>query len=101
MKGGVYVLDFLLYCDLSTMSCTTADINLELYDFAKSFVQINDSLWLFKYPSGFNGSPLQKPNYLFLEYFEKFTNDDSVIFIQQLDGNDYYSLPDEACEFIS
>lgn len=95
------MLNFLLYCDLSTMSCTAHDINAELQKFSKGYVQVNDSLWFFKYPDGFDGNPLPKDEHLFYDHFQKFTNDESTIFIEILHNNHYYFLPEEAHSFLA
>lgn len=95
------MLNFLLYCDLSTMNCSASDINTELSDFANSYVQVNNSLWFFKYPDGFDGNPLPKDEHLFYDHFEKFTDEDSVIFLAILDKNHYYNLPENVVQFLS
>lgn len=94
------MLTFLLYCDLSTMNCTSYDINVELEKISGSYVQVNDSLWFFKYPDGFDGNPLPKDEHLFYDHFEKFTNENSVIFIEFLRNDHYYNLPDEVSSFL-
>ena len=94
------MLRFALYCDLSTMSCTAQDINKELSAFADSYVQVTDSLWLFRYPDGFDGNPLPKEEHLFYDHFEKFTGEDGIIFLEILRNNDYYNLPDSAHQFL-
>lgn len=94
------MLRFLLYCDLSTMNCTVNDINVELQKFTNGYAQVNDSLWFFKYPDGFDGNPLPKDEHLFYDHFEKFTNDSSIIFIEILRRDHYYNLPDEVHSFL-
>ncbi len=94
------MLTFLLYCDLSTMNCTSYDINVELKKISGSYVQVNDSLWFFKYPDSFDGNPLPKDEHLFYDHFEKFTNENSVIFIEVLRNDHYYNLPDEVSSFL-
>lgn len=94
------MLKFLLYCDLSTMKCTVADIEKELSRFASSFVKVNNSLWFFKYPNSYDGSPLPKEEHLFLDYFDKFTHDDSIIYMEKISDNYYFNLPDDICGFL-
>ena len=94
------MLTFLLYCDLSTMTCTSYDINAELKKISRSHVQVNDSLWFFKYPDDFDGNLLPKDEQLFYDHFEKFTNENSIIFIEVLRNDHYYNLPDEVSSFL-
>ena len=94
------MLKLLLYCDLSTMNCSAEDINRELSSFSKSYIQANNSLWFFKYPDDFDGNYLPKDQYLFCNHFEKFTNEDSIIFIEVLRDDHYYNLPDKVCSFL-
>ena len=94
------MLKFLLYCDLSTMNCSAADICDELRVFAYDYIQVNPSLWFFKYSAVINVSPLPKDEYLFYEHFEKFTDDNSVIFIEILHDNHYYILPEKVHHFL-
>ena len=77
---------FLLYCDLATMNCTSNEINETLQSFAESFSQVNDSLWFFKYDVAHDLNPLPKEEHLFYDHFERFTNKNSIIFIEQLSG---------------
>lgn len=94
------MLNFLLYCDLSTMSCTVEDINAELQKFSDDYAQVNDSLWFFKYPDGYDGNPLPKDEHLFYDHFRKFTNGHSIIFIEILHRNHYCILPDKVYSFL-
>lgn len=91
------MLKLMLYCDLSTMKCTSDDINRELAQFSSSYVQVNNSLWFFKYDDDFNSSCLQKDEVIFYEYFEKHLKEDSIIFISLLNSHDsrgrMYQLP--------
>lgn len=91
---------FILYCDLSTMHCTANDICRELSDFAIDYVQVNQSLWFFKYDNESDLNPLPNDEHLFYDYFEKFTNEESIIFIEILRKDHYYQLPDEAHHFL-
>lgn len=95
------MLKFLLYCDLATMNCKASDIENELSKFASSFVKANDSLWFFKYPEGFDGSCLPKEEHLFLDYLEKFTDDNSIVYIEKVSDNYYFNLPDNICDFLA
>ena len=92
---------FLLYCDLSTMLCTADEINEALNSFASSFLQVNDSLWFFKYDAEHDFNSLPKEEHLFYDYFEQFTDENSVIFIQRLNNDYFYQLPDEIHDFLS
>lgn len=94
------MLTFLLYCDLPTMNCNVEDINQKLSSFASSYIQVNDSLWFFKYPNEFDGSFLPKEEHLFYEYFDNFVNADSIIFINRLSERHYYVLPKEVARFL-
>lgn len=94
------MLQFILYCDLSTMNCVASDINEELSSFAQSYVQVNNALWFFKYTNTFAGSCLPKEEQLFYDHFEKFTNKDSIIFLSMLDDKYYYNLPEIANQFL-
>ena len=91
---------FLLYCDLSTMNCSASDICRELSQFSNDYVQVNSSLWFFKYSDSSANSPLPKDEYLFYEHFEKFTNENSIIFIEILHDEHYYILPDKVHRFL-
>lgn len=95
------MLQFLLYCDLATMNCTASDINAELGSFASSYVQVNNNLWFFSYPKAFDGHFLPKEEALFCDHFEKFSKEDSVIFLAELGSRYYYNLPDAAHQFFS
>jgi hypothetical protein len=92
---------FLLYCDLSTMLCTADEINEALNSFASSFLQVNDSLWFFKYDAEHDFDPLPKEEHLFYDYFEQFTTEDSIIFIELLNDDYFYQLPEEIHDFLS
>lgn len=90
---------FLLYCDLSTLKCTSDEINVTLNSFTESYSQVNDSLWFFKYDAKtFN--PLPKEEYIFYEYFEQFITENSIIFIEKLRNDYYYQLPDTNHDFL-
>lgn len=91
---------FSLYCDLSTMKCTANEICATLESFAESYSQVNNSLWFFKYTDGFDGNPLPKEEHLFYDYFEKFTDKNSTIFIEKLRDDHYYLLPDANHRFL-
>ena len=95
------MLDFMLACDLSTLSCTATDIDKEVASFSSSYIRVSDSIWLFKYPSGYHGSFLTPEEYLFLDHFEKFTHDESIIAIIMLQDRHYYNLPEPAHRFLS
>ena len=92
--------NFLLYCDLSTMKCTSDEINSVLESFAESYSQVNNSLWFFKYTDGFDGNPFSKEVHLFYDYFEQFVTENSIIFIEKLRDNHYYQLPDANHDFL-
>ncbi len=89
---------FLLYCDLSTLKCTSDEINATLNSFTESYSQVNDSLWFFKYDKNF--SPLPKEEYIFYEYFEQFVTENSIIFIEKLHNGHFYQLPDISHSFL-
>ena len=91
---------FLLSCDLSTMKCTVEDINAILTSFASDHIQVNTSLWFFKYDESKACSPLRKEEHLFCTYFEQLTNKDSIIFIEKLTDKHYYNLPDIFHDFL-
>ena len=67
---------------------------------SRSHVQVNDSLWFFKYPDDFDGNLLPKDEQLFYDHFEKFTNENSIIFIEVLRNDHYYNLPNEVSSFL-
>ena len=94
------MLIFLLYCDLPTMNCSADEICKELSSFSSGYIQVNSSLWFFKYPDGFDGNPLPKDEHLFYDHFEKFTNEESNIFIEILRNDHYYLLPEEVHRFL-
>lgn len=91
---------FILYCDLSTMNCTGDDICKELEKFAIGYVQVNDSLWFFKYNNENDSDPLPNDEHLFYDHFEQFTNEKSIIFIEILHRDHYYNLPDDVHIFL-
>lgn len=91
---------FLLYCDLSTMKCTADEINSTLENFARSYSQVNNSLWFFKYNEETDLNPLPKEEHLFYDYFEKFTNENSIIFIEKLRNDHFYQLPETSHRFL-
>lgn len=91
---------FLLYCDLSTMNCTVDKINATLNSFTSSFIQVNDSLWFFKYDVESDFDPLPKEEHLFYDYFRQFTSENSTIFIDILHDKYYYQFPDAVCDFL-
>ena len=91
---------FLLYCDLSTLKCTSDEINVVLDSFAESHSQVNDSLWFFKYDVENDFDPLPKEEHLFYDYFEQFVTENSIIFIEKLRDDHYYQLPDANHDFL-
>lgn len=94
------MLDFLISCDVSTLNCSADDISKEIETFANSYVRVSDSIWLFKYPSGFHGSFLAPEEHLFIDHFEKFTHSESTFILLQLKDRFYYNLPKSACSFL-
>ena len=60
---------FLLYCDLSTMNCTSNDICKELSTFTISYVQATSSLWFFKYDNERDLDILPNYEHLFYDHF--------------------------------
>ena len=92
--------NFLLYCDLSTLKCTSDEINVVLDSFSESYSQVNDSLWFFKYDIKNYFSQLPKEEYIFQHYFEQFITENSIIFIEKLHDNYYYQLPDTNHDFL-
>lgn len=95
------MLKLMLFCDLTTLNCTVEDIESELSSFSNSFTKVNGSMWFFTYPSEFNGSFLPKPEQIFNDHFEKFTNDNSLVYIGILSEDNYYMLSDESSQFLS
>lgn len=91
---------FLLYCDLSTMKCTADEICTILKTFAKSYSQVNISLWFFKYDVANDLDPLPKEEHLFYDYFQEFCNENSIIFIEILRNDHYYQLPETIHYFL-
>ena len=96
------VIKMMLCCDVNTMKCTPADIDRELSTFAISFLRVSDSIWLFKYPSGWQGSYERPEVHLFYDHFEKYTvEDSSIIMLELIDRTIYYNLPEAAHNFLS
>ncbi len=91
---------FILYCDLSTMNCTSNDICKELEKFTMGYAQVNNSLWFFKYDNESDLDPLPNDEHLFYDHFEQFTNEESIIFIEILRNDHYYNLPDDVHNFL-
>lgn len=91
---------FILYCDLSTMNCTADDICKELEKFTLGYVQTNNSLWFFKYDNESDFNPFSNDEHLFYDHFEKFTNEESIIFLEILRRDHYYNLPDDVHNFL-
>ena len=91
---------FLLYCDLSTMKCSSDEINSTLSVFTESYSQVNNSLWFFKYDAENDFNPLPKEEHLFYDHFEQFVTENSIIFIEKLRDDHYYQLPDANHEFL-
>lgn len=85
---------FLLYCDLSTMKCTVDDINNTLQGFSDCFIQVNNSLWFFRYDIKRDVNPLPKEENIFYKHFEKFTSKESIFFIEILSNKYFYEFPD-------
>lgn len=75
---------FILYCDLNTLRCTSEDINKELRAFSGKFLQVNTSLWIFTYPNEYQGYQITHEEHIFLEYFEKYTDTESIIVITEV-----------------
>lgn len=95
------MIKMMLCCDLKTMKCAPDDIDQELSTFAISFVRVSDAIWLFKYPSGFEGSFLRPEEHLFYDHFEKFTEEESSIILVELDDRKlYYNLPETVHNFL-
>jgi len=82
------------------MDCSASDINNVLSGFSSYYVQVNDSLWFFKYTDEFDGNYLSKEIALFYNHFEKITNDRSRIFISRLESHYYYYLPEEIHNYL-
>lgn len=91
--------DFLLYCDFSTMLGTAQDIEKELRKLAWGFVRVNDSVWIVRM-SKYTGSYLRTEEFLFIECIEKYTNDDSFVYITRFGEDEYYNLPLSVVEFL-
>lgn len=93
------MLTFMLYCDMSKIKASSNDITTILKEFSDSYIQLNDCVWFFKYPDGYNGSPLHKEEFLFYEYFEQLTDNESTIMICRM--NDvFYDFPDTISHFL-
>ena len=93
-------IKIMLYCDLSTMSCCADDIDNELSSFARSFLRANNSLWFFECSNEFNGSFLPTEENIFYDNFEKYTNEDSIIYLDVVQKQSFYNLPDNVSEFL-
>ena len=101
-KGVNAVIKMMLCCDVNTMKCTPSDIDRELSTFAISYLRVSDSIWLFKYPSGWQGSYLRPEADLFHDHFERYTEDESsIILIELSDRMIYYNLPKSAHTFLT
>lgn len=91
---------YFLYFDMSTIKCTTEDIDNTLRSFAKDYRRINNSSWIFTYPNEFDGHFTCKEDYLIDEHFDCYFNENSIFFIVKLKEHYNYQLPDEVCDFI-
>lgn len=90
------MLDLILYCDLSTMdNCTEDTINEILSKISVTYRQISNSLWYFKYRK-FDGSPLHKEENIVYDNFDKYLNENSILFLTKFTHHDcYYHIPSD------
>lgn len=101
MKERILVMKvFLLYCDLATISCTSEKINSTLDSFADSYIQVNDSLWFFKYDSSSDFDPLPIHEHLCYDYFNQYVSENSLFFMEELSPNFYSIFPEEVSYFL-
>ena len=94
------MMAFLFYCDMSSVKCTVNDIDNELLTFAKSYLRVNDSLCIFKYPKRFDGHFVQPCEWIFEEHFAKFMDDNSIAYISEITDRCYFSPSDPVLEYL-
>lgn len=95
------VLTMVLYCDTNTMFCTEKDINKTLSSFSLSYIQVNNSLWIFRCNDFLDNSYIYIAEHILNNYFDQFLNDDSIFLIQELVDRKYcYELPTEIDDYI-
>lgn len=82
------------------MACSADDIDNELSSFARLFLRVNNSLWFFECSDEFNGSFLPAEESIFYDHFEKFTDKGSIIYLDVVQKQSFYNLPDNVSEFL-
>ena len=94
---------YMFCCDLSTLRCTSAELETKIADYSSRYHRLSDNLWLYC-------APKDKVSHLFVspdEYFvtnilREYTTFESVVFSFAIPKTGYYyELPQDAIDFLS
>ncbi len=94
---------YMFCCEISTLRCTTADIEQRIATFSTRYHKLSDNLWLYCAPKERCAEDLISPDeYLITNVLRDFILPDSIVFsIEIPQRNCYWELPQDAVAFLS
>ena len=94
---------YMLCCDISTLRCTSDDLERVLSEFSTRYYKISDSLWLFCASKDAAIYADVSPNrYVITHLLREYTTPESPLFSFRIPEHEcYWELPDSVEEFLS
>lgn len=94
---------YMLYCDLSTLNCTSKELENKIASYSNKYHKINDNFWLFSVSKYIASTVFMEPNeYLIINILEEYITENSIIFSSKISSKQYYcELPQDAINFLS
>lgn len=93
---------YMFCCDLSTLRCTSTELEAEIADYSSRYCKVSNSLWLYCAPKHKTAHALVSPDeYFVTNILRKYTTPDSVVFTFAIPKTGYYyELPQDAVDFL-
>lgn len=94
---------YMLCCDISTLRCTSSELETKIADFSTKYHKLSDNLWLYCAPKEKCAEDLISPDeYLITKILGDFILPDSIVFSFEIpQRNCYWELPQDAVAFLA
>ena len=93
---------YVLCCDISTLRCTSAELELKLAEFSNRYHKASDNLWFYCVPRDKAAHKFISPDeYLITFVLHDYLTPYSIAFTSEIPNNRYYyELPQDAIDFL-